>query len=116
MTFDPNKPYTRRDKDKAEILGFTIDGRMWVRHFIGSQKENVILHQKNGREFGLEYESEFDLINVPEEMYVNVYEYRCSKGKLYTTDFYNSENEAKKEHLDCDRIYIGTYKLVKVGE
>lgn len=114
MTFDPNKPYTRRDGGEAVIEFVRKDGMLGVRHWPDSKKEEFKIHNRSGQTHIIT-DYEHDLINVPEDMYVNVYTNNISK---WIGQFFVSPESAAIEfnRVDIARKLIGTYKLVKVGE
>ena len=76
MTFDPTKPVQTRDGRKARILCTDIKG--WNKPIVAAisrrdGSEFITNHNLNGQLAATE-ESLTDLVNIPETLWVNVYD------------------------------------------
>lgn len=88
MTLDLNKPVQTRDGRKARIICTDKKGTkfsivaLWE---MVEGKEIINVYTENGKARSNEVDSPDDLINVPEERWVNLYK-SCCGGRYFSTE------------------------------
>lgn len=74
MTFNPEKPCTTRDEDVVVILSTEMWGKKSIAAMIGKgDRQKLYRYFGNGQYF-IGRKSRRDLINIPNELFVNIYD------------------------------------------
>lgn len=116
MTIDWSKPVQTRDGRKVRILCMnakTIDNRPVCVLYDNDGSECAALYTREGKIPG--FSSDMDLVNVPEERWVNLYHPLRDGPQTNQRDafVYPSKEEAEKRCGCAGNTYIGTFRLVE---
>ena len=102
------KPVITRDGRPVKIAGYNPDAINSGEKLVGWVDGNIFSWFDDGASF-YDKESSYDLFMASEKRTYWVNVYRCHDGKLTTSKFYDTEEEAKKKRENDG--YICTYPI-----